>query len=165
MTLDLADLLQTAIQRRNEFNYEHKVAVSPEEGLRVDYVALNVSLAHLSDLMGWFKLGQERATVSNEELLQAYVEVLDHTFQVAARQTWSHLIVMKPEELEKLKQKRTAKSLSQQYLSISHFLDQSFIERQQVAFRHAWHLILKLGLVDLNFTEDQIQDAYLKLDN
>ncbi|GAX01177.1 hypothetical protein [Secundilactobacillus silagei] len=161
MTLDLANLLQTAIQRRNQYNYDHQVAVSPEEGLRVDYVALSVSLAHLSDLMGWFKLGQKKPAVSSEDLLKAYIEVIDHTFQVAARQTWSHLIVMKPEDLDKLAHKAPAKSPSQQYLAISHFLDQSFFDRQQAAFRHAWHLILKFGLVDLKFTETQIQDAYL----
>ncbi|MFC6255357.1 hypothetical protein ACFP1H_12260 [Secundilactobacillus hailunensis] len=161
MTLDLANLLQTAIQRRNQYNYEHQVAVGPEEGLRVDYVALSVSLARLSDLMGWFKLGQKKPDVSSEDLLKAYIEVIDHTFQVAARQTWSHLIVMKPEDLDKLAHKAPAKSLSQQYLAISHFLDQSFFDRQQAAFRHAWHLILKLGLVDLKLTETQIQDAYL----
>lgn len=164
MTLDLANLLQTAIQRRNQYNYEHHVEVSSEEGLRVDYVALSVSLAHLSDLMGWFKLGQPKATVSSEELLDTYIEVIDHTFQVAARQTWSHLIVMKPDDLKRLEQKQPAKSLSQQYLAIIHFLDQSFFDRQQLAFRHAWHLILKLGLVDLGFTEDQIEKAYLKED-
>lgn len=162
MTLDLANLLQTAIQRRNQFNYEHQVAVSPEEGLRVDYVALHVSLGRLADLMGWFKLGQEKPAIAPDELLKAYVEVIDHTFQVAARQTWSHLIVMTPDDLEALKQKRPAKSLSQQYLAISHFIDQSFFDRQQAAFQHAWHLILKWGFVDLGFTEEQIQTAYLK---
>ncbi|GAX06909.1 dUTPase [Secundilactobacillus pentosiphilus] len=162
MSLDLANLLQTAIQRRNQYNYEHQVEVSSEEGLRVDYVALSVSLAHLADLMGWFKLGQAKAAVSSEELLKAYIDVIDHTFQVAARQTWSHLIVMKPDDLERLEQKRPAKSLSQQYLAISHFLDQSYFDRQQLAFQHAWHLILKLGLVDLGFAEAQIEKSYLK---
>ncbi|GAX02713.1 dUTPase [Secundilactobacillus pentosiphilus] len=162
MSLDLANLLQTAIQRRNQYNYEHQVEVSSEEGLRIDYVALSVSLAHLADLMGWFKLGQAKAAVSSEELLKAYIDVIDHTFQVAARQTWSHLIVMKPDDLKRLEQKRPAKSLSQQYLATINFLDQSYFDRQQLAFQHAWHLILKLGLVDLGFAEAQIEKAYLK---
>lgn len=165
MSLDLANLLQTAIQRRNQYNYEHQVEVSSAEGLRVDYVSLSVSLAHLSDLMGWFKLGQATTSGSPEELLKAYVEVIDHTFQVAARQTWSQLIVMKTDDLENLAQKHPAKSLSQQYLAIVHFLNQSYFDRQQLAFQHAWHLILKLGLVDIGFTETQIEKAYLKKDD
>ncbi|MCH5463385.1 2-deoxyuridine 5-triphosphate nucleotidohydrolase [Lactobacillus sp. LC28-10] len=162
MTLDLANLLQTAIQRRNQFNYENHVEISQEEGLRNEYVALSTSLAHLADLMGWYQLRQESRTVAPEELLQAYLEVIEHSFQVAAKQTWSQLIVMKPADLDKLAHKRPAKSLSQQYLSILHFVDQSFFDRQQDAFRHAWHLILKLGFVDLGFSGEQIQEAYLQ---
>ncbi len=162
MTLDLANLLQTAIQRRNQFNYEHQVAVSPEEGLRVDYVALHVSLGHLADLMGWFKLVQEKPAISPDELLKAYVEVIDHTFQVAARQTWSHLIVMTPDDLGGFEAKRPASEFANNTCAISHFIDQSFFDRQQAAFQHAWHLILKWGFVDLGFTEEQIQTAYLK---
>lgn len=161
MTLDLANLLQTSIQKRNQFNYEHQVAVRPEEALRIAYVGLNVSLAQLADLMGWFKLGEAKPATTSEKLLKAYIDVLDHAFQVAAKQTWSHLIVMKPADLANLKNKRPAKSLSQQYLSILHFIDQSYFDRQQMAFQHAWHLILKLGFVDLGLTDDQIQTAYL----
>lgn len=128
LTLDLANLLQTSIQRRNQYNYENHVEVSQEEGLRNEYVALSASLAHLANLMGWYKLGEQHLPVASEQLLHAYLEVMDHTFQVAAKQTWSQLIVMTPEDLAKLAQKWPAKSLSQQYLSISHFLDQSFFD-------------------------------------
>lgn len=162
MTLDLAKMLQTAIQRRTQFNYEHDVAVRPEEGLRIDYVALNVALSHLADLMGFYKLGQGTQSTSADELLSAYTDLVNCTFQVAARQTWSHLIVMAPDKLTALKQKKPAKSLSQQFLATQHFIDQSLFERQQPAFEHAWHLILKLGLVDLHFSEADIQTAFLK---
>ncbi|MTV81060.1 dUTP diphosphatase [Secundilactobacillus folii] len=161
MILDLANMLQTSIQRRNQFNYEHQVAVRPEEGLRIDYVALNVSLARLANVMGWYKLGEDVDPSDSETLLTSYVDLINRVFHVAARQTWSHLIVIKPDDLEALKEKQKAKSLSQEFLSIQHFIDQSLFERQQDAFRHAWHLILKLGLVDLGFDEETIQKTFL----
>lgn len=160
MTLDIANLLQTTIQQRTQFNYEHQVAVKPEEGLRIDYVVLNVALSHLADLMGWYKLGQDVSPAEKETLLQAYHDVIIATFHVAARQTWSHLVVMKPDDLAALKKKQRAKSLSQQFLATQHFIDQSLFERQQAAFKHAWHLILKLGFVDLGFSEDDIQQTF-----
>lgn len=161
MSLNLANMLQTSIQFRNQFNYDHQVAVRPEEGLRMDYVSLNVALTELASSMGWYRLGESVPEVDQATLLKQYIDVLNHVFWVAARQTWSHLIVLDDEKLKALVAKRPAKSLSQQFLTTQHFLDQSLFERQQAAFEHAWHLILKLGLVDLQFDQDQIEATYL----
>lgn len=157
MTLDLAKLLQSAIQYRTQFNYNNRVAIRPEEGLRVDYVVLDVALGDLAKKIGWYRLGEMPVSIDHEALVAQYVTTMTAFFNVAARQTWSHLIVMGDDELTNLMAKRPAKSLSQQYLAIRHFVDQALFERQQTAFEHAWHLFLKWGLVDLKLTPMEIE--------
>lgn len=163
MTLDLAKLLQSAIQYRTQFNYTHQVAIRPEEGLRVDYVALDVALGELAKQIGWYRLGETTAPVEHDQLVTQYAMTMTTFFNVAARQTWSHLIVMTDDQLLSLTKKRPAKSASQQYLAIRHFIDQSLFERQQAAFEHAWHLFLKWGLVDLKLTPTEIEMAASQL--
>ncbi|GAA3614996.1 hypothetical protein [Secundilactobacillus similis] len=157
MTLDLAKLLQSAIQYRTQFNYTHQVAIRPEEGLRVDYVALDIALGDLAKRVGWYRLGETPTPTDHDDLVAQYVTTMTAFFNVAARQTWSHLIVMNDDQLTALMAKRPAKSLSQQYLAIRHFVDQALFERQQTAFEHAWHLFLKWGLVDLKLTPAEIE--------
>lgn len=161
MSIDLAGMLQRSIQYRTQYNYDHQIAMRPEESLRIAYVTADVELGKLVNLVGWSR--PERQTENNNEtLLKQYITVLDAMFQVAAKQTWSHLIVMSEGELAPLTQKQPAKSLSQQFLSINHFLDQSLFDRRQDAFKHAWHLIIKLGVVDLKLSGNQIEAGYIK---
>lgn len=52
VALNLANMLQTAIQRRNQLLYENDIALSSEETMRGNYVRLDVALADLANTMG-----------------------------------------------------------------------------------------------------------------
>ncbi|WP_175279552.1 hypothetical protein [Secundilactobacillus collinoides] len=41
------------------------------------------------------------------------------------------------------------------------FLYDAFLKHEQPAFEHAWHLFLKLGLVDLGFAGEELEQAFL----
>lgn len=161
VALDLANMLQTAIQRRNQFLYENDIAISSDETMRGNYVRLDVALAELANAMGWFELTTTPKTADEETLRNAYLKAMDGFFQVAAKQTWSQLIVQSDDKLAALTSARKAKSLSQQYLSMKQFLYDAFLKHEQPAFEHAWHLFLKLGLVDLGFAGEELEQAFL----
>ncbi len=161
MALDLAKMLQTAIQRRNQFLYENDIAISSDETMRGNYVRLDVALAELANVMGWFELTTTPKTMNHEMVREAYLKAMDGFFQVAAKQTWSQLIVQSDNKLAALASARKAKSLSQQYLSMKQFLYDAFLKHEQPAFEHAWHLFLKLGLVDLGLDDEELEQAFM----
>ncbi|KRL76412.1 hypothetical protein FC17_GL001915 [Secundilactobacillus paracollinoides DSM 15502 = JCM 11969] len=161
VALNLANMLQTAIQRRNQLLYENDIALSSEETMRGNYVRLDVALADLANTMGWFELTDKPIQANHDDLLATYLKAMDGFFQVAAKQTWSQLIVQSDDKLAALKATKKAKSLSQQYLAMKQLVFDAFLKHEQPAFEHAWHLFLKLGLVDLEFTEDELEKAFL----
>ncbi|WP_279403927.1 hypothetical protein [Secundilactobacillus kimchicus] len=67
---------------------------------------------------------------------------------------------MTPDEQVAITQKRPAKSLNQQALAVQQFLLHSYFDRQQAAFKHAWHLVLKWGLVDLAVDARLLETAF-----
>ncbi|WP_054758388.1 hypothetical protein [Secundilactobacillus collinoides] len=81
MALDLAKMLQTAIQRRNQFLYENDIAISSDETMRGNYVRLDVALAELANAMGWFELTTTPKTADEETTLRnAYLKAMDGFF-------------------------------------------------------------------------------------
>lgn len=163
MELNLPAMLQTAIQVENKRWYDHAYAMQPEERLRRAYVVAQTAMSQLIDLTGQTALAHQNAADS-KSVLTAYVAVVDAFFQIAARQSWSQLIVMTPDEQVAITQKRPAKSLNQQALAVQQFLLHSYFDRQQAAFKHAWHLVLKWGLVDLAVDAKLLEAAFLKTD-
>lgn len=153
-------MLQRSIQKKNQLWAQQDVALSPKEALRRDYENAEEAISGLVSVVGWNQIPvtQEAA---QDEILTAYVAVLEAFFQVAARQTWSHLVVMSPASQEKLVAKKPAQSKNQQVLALRQFLLKSYFERQQSAFTHSWHLVLKWGLVDLALEDQEIENHFL----
>lgn len=159
--MNLSAMLQRAIQKENQRWYELDVAMAPEERLRRAYTVALQAINQLVTQTEQTSLAKSVDPVDQSGVLRAYVAVIDGFFQVAARQSWSQLIVMTDSALAKLGQKPRAKSLNQQVLSIEELLLKSHFERQQPAFEHAWHLVLKWGLVDLGLQSEAIENAFL----
>ena len=158
MKLDLAQLLQVAIQSEHIANQAQGLSMKPELAKQRAYVQAEGAIVHLMDAMG-----VNDAQSASEDLLPAYLALIDKFFLVAAKQTWSHLIVMTPDGLDELATKQLARSLNQQALATTQFLLKSYFERQQAAFEHAWHLVLKWGLVDLKLKPETIEREFLAL--
>lgn len=164
--LDLTTLLQQSIRLDRDITAKQQIHWKPTERLQNAMVSLDVELAEMANTSEWFKVWKihkgkaDVGKTSRETLLNEYVDAMDFFFLVAAIQQWTHLIPMTPEKIAELANGRST-DLSKQYLAIKHLLYDAYFNHRQVSYQHAWHVFLKLGLVDFGFSQDEIQAAFI----
>ena len=52
--------------------------------------------------------------------------------------------------------------LTRQFVKVIFFLYGAYFEHRQADFKHAWHLLLKLGLVDLKLDDQKIMISFVE---
>lgn len=163
--LELTTLLQQSIRLDRDITACQQIHWRPQERLQNAMVSLDVELAEMANTSEWFKVWKihrgkadpdktHRATLLNE-----YVDAMDFFFLDSAIQQWTHLIPVTPEQLTTIAAK-PATDLNKQYLAIKHLLYDAYFNHRQESYQHAWHVFLKIGLVDFGFTQDEIQTAF-----
>ncbi|PWG00938.1 hypothetical protein [Levilactobacillus bambusae] len=152
--LDLAKMLQQTIIADNAFKANHQVTLSGQQGKERAYVQCDTALANL----------RSTADLSNEanvsEISQRYAAGLIGFLLIAAKQTWSQVIVMKPDDYQRLLKTKVSSDWDEHYLITKRLIFNSYFEHRQDDFRHAWRLYLKFGLVDLKLSETAIREAF-----
>lgn len=163
--LDLTKLLQQSIRLDQDITTRQQIHWQQPERLQNAMVSLDVELAEMANTSEWFKVWKihkgkaDAGKTKRETLLNEYVDAMDFFFLVSAIQQWTHLIPLTPAQLTDLNEKKPT-DLNKQYLAIKHLLYNAYFDHQQEAYRHAWHVFLKIGLVDFGFTQDEIQNAF-----
>lgn len=162
---DFSELIHASVALDAQITQDRNILSSPQDSLQNAYVALDVELAEVANTSEWFKVWKTHSgkasdgKTKKETLLEEYVDALDFILLIAAKQQWTHLIVLDRDEVSKLKAGRPGE-LNKEYLSIKKMLYGSYFDHRQADFSHAWHLFLKMGLVDFGFSEDEIMQAY-----
>lgn len=164
--LDLTTLLQQSIRLDRAITEKQQLHWRPATRLQNAMVALDVELAEMANTSEWFKVWKihkgkaDAGKTKRETLLNEYVDAMDFFFLLAAIQQWTHLVPLTAKQLDELTAK-PATDLSKQYLAIKHLLYDAYFNHRQVSYRHAWHVFLKIGLVEFGFTQDEIQTAFV----
>lgn len=164
--LELAKLVQQSIALDEQITADKNIEMSRNSQIENAYVALDVELAEIANTSEWFKVWKTHrgkaadGQSAREMLLTEYTDAMDFFFLVAAKKTWTHLIMTTEEDLAGLEKSRPAKDLDQQYLILKRMVFNSHFAHRQEDFRHAWRLFLKWGFVDFGFSQDEIQAAY-----
>lgn len=165
--LDFTKLIHASITLDQQISQDRNIIMKPQESLTNAYVALDVELAEVANTAEWFKVWKThrgKATegkTKQETLLEEYADALDFFLLIGAKQQWTHLIVMDRDAVKRLKDQKSSE-LNKQYLMIKKMVYGSYFDHRQADFEHAWHLFLKIGLVDFGFSEDDIMKAYQK---
>jgi len=163
--LDLTKLQQQSIRLDQDITAKQAIHWRPAERLQNAMVSLDVELAEMANTSEWFKVWKihkgkaDAGKTHRETLLNEYVDAMDFFFLVAAIQQWTHLMPMTVDALAELGEKK-ATDLNKQYLAIKHLLYDAYFDHRQVSYQHAWHVFLKIGLVDFGFKQDEIQAAF-----
>ncbi|KRL04244.1 dUTPase [Liquorilactobacillus oeni] len=82
--------------------------------------------------------------------------------KIANEKKWTYLVLLTDKKISILEQKDKSKFIAQDYLILQKMLNKSYFERNAPAFVHAWHIFIKLGLVDFKFSATEIENAFLK---
>jgi len=163
--LDLTKMQQQSIRLDREITVKQAIHWQPAERLQNAMVSLDVELAEIANTSEWFKVWKihkgkaDAGKTHRETLLNEYVDAMDFFFLVAAIQQWTHLMPMTADDLASLSAK-PATGLSKQYLAVKHLLYDAYYTHRQVSYEHAWHVFLKIGLVDFGFKQAEIQAAF-----
>ncbi len=163
--LDLTTLLQQSIRLDRDITMRQKIHWKPADRLQNAMVSLDVELAEMANTSEWFKVWKihkgkaDEGKTERETLLNEYVDAMDFFFLVAAIQQWTHLVPITADDLDKISNKPVT-DLNKQYLAIKHLLYDAYFNHRQVSYKHAWHVFLKIGLVEFGFSQDEIQAAF-----
>ena len=158
-------LLHQVIDLELDVDEAKELTIGPETRKQTIFVALDVELAKLANSNGWFKV-LDQPKKDPQKSLKHYLQSLELLLLFSAKQQWTHLIVMDQKQwylIQRTKPTTKLADLNKQYLAIKHFLNDAYYNHRQESFRHAWHLLIKWGLVDLEFSGEEVTTKYKEL--
>ncbi len=160
--MNITKMLHQVIDLELAVDDAQELEIGPRVRQQTIFTALDVELAKLADAAGWYKvLSNEKGDQSS--LVNHYVNALELLLLYSAKRQWTHLVVIDDATLKRITtadQATKLEDLNKEYLAIKHFLQGGFYSNRQDDFRHAWHLLLKMGLVDFQLSDQQIADTY-----
>lgn len=160
--MNITKMLHQVIDLELAVDDAKELEIGPRVRQQTIFTALDVELAKLADQAGWYKvLSDEEPDQSS--LLNHYVNALELLLLYSAKRQWTHLVVVNDATLKRITTADRAtklEDLNKEYLAIKHFLQGGFYSNRQDDFRHAWHLLLKMGLVDFQLSDQEITAVY-----
>lgn len=167
--MNLTDMIQMERSFDRDVIQDKKIRWSPEERLFNAYVSLDVELSELANTVEWFKVwkenrGQkmEKGKTHEETVLSEYVDAMSFFFNIANQNKWTYLLLISDEEMDGFAKKPMTMSLNKVFLSLKLMISKSLFSHKLEDFKHAWHLFIKFGLVDLNLSWKDIENEFFK---
>ncbi|MCM0598525.1 hypothetical protein [Periweissella fabalis] len=131
---------------------------------KICYENLDVLISRVADDAGWFKFWEIKQNVDKIKLLTDYVNGLDSILWLAQVEQWMHLVVIEADEIAKLI-KFPHGDLNNHYLGLKTMTWNCYLRHSQDDYKHLFKSYLKLGLVELELTPDEIMECFKKCFN
>lgn len=164
--LDIAQYLRRTKDMSHVISNQWTVPIGPKQILLNDYLNLDVTLSKLmmATQTVMINVPGEMDPVAEEKILDFYTQALIQFLTISLKQQWTHLMVMTDEDIDQFK-KFPQPRLAYQYMGIKTMLLNSYHQKRQADFAHAWRSFLKLGLVELNLTQKSLDETIQKYFN
>lgn len=162
--LDVTTLLHNAEDLDLQLDEDYEVEMGAEGRLQNTFARLDIQLADLAKTAGWTNIWepQDLSTVDHQTLVEKYRQALDNALLFSAKKKWTELVVFSADQYNKIMgadQLTETEDLNREYLAIKHFFDNAYFMHRREDFRHGWHLLVKLGIVDLDLAEDEVVES------
>lgn len=164
--LDITQLLQDSIYYDNQILDQRDLLMGPERHLQEILVRFLKAMDKSYQPAINYGLEASEKSLSHEEQLSRFTEALHWLLLFSARKQWTHLVVMNDQDYQRLLKADVCDKfdeLDKEYLTIINLVMNAYYTHQQDYFRHAWHLFLKLGLVDWHLSEDEIMACHQQI--
>ncbi|MDO4902977.1 MAG: hypothetical protein Q3959_01810 [Limosilactobacillus sp.] len=164
--IDVTKLLHSVIDLELSIDDAQELMIGPDARRQGIFARLDVELAEFAKTAGWMDVLHHNRELDKEQLLKVYVRVLSLFLLFSAKKQWTHLVVLSDEQWERItgsEKKGQLADLNREYLAIKNFLNTAYTNRLQANFSHAWHMILKMGLIDFGFDTQSIEEAYIEM--
>ncbi|AIG65926.1 dUTPase [Weissella tructae] len=163
-SLDFAAYLRAARTLHADMSYEWEMPVKRDDVPLNVYLNLDVALSQLMTKVGAYQPTIASTTtgeVSETDTIQAYADAMALFLEAANQMQWTHLMVMEDEDLAKFS-RFPQRQLGHQFMGIKTMLLNSYHQKRQSDFSHAWRSFLKLGLVELQIMPEDLHLAVCK---
>lgn len=171
--INLTPLLQQVIAHDWQVmdNLSDEVApLGADSRLDNTMTSLLVAFSKTAMVDDWFaKINQpvkEQSAIDRSQLLMNYCQTLNLFLLWSAKRQWTHLVVLSDDDWQRLSDAKVAAKVTdknKEYLAVIRLLGNVQLSHQQESFRHAWHLFLKMGLVDWQLTPAEISTTCQQL--
>ncbi|AEJ23819.1 dUTPase [Weissella koreensis KACC 15510] len=162
MELDFATYLRLARAMFLTVPDEWERPLKRDDLLLNDYLNLMQTLTSLSSQTEAinFNLKGTKMIISDPSKT-LFAQGLIQFLLISLKQQWTHLMVLEAEDLEKLR-KFPQRNLNHQYMGLMTMLLNSYHQKRQSDFEHAWHSYLKLGLFELNLEPVELNELVMQ---
>ncbi|MDR3189874.1 MAG: dUTPase [Lactobacillaceae bacterium] len=164
MELAFAEYLRLTREMTRTVTAEWERPIKQNDLLLNDYLNLQTTLAQLLVATAAVNANVPTSTNVTTNALQLYAQGLVQFLAISLRQQWTHLMVMEETDLKQFS-KFPQQQLAHQFMGIQTMLLNSYHQKVQRDFAHAWRSYLKLGLVELKFSATDLDLAIRELLN
>lgn len=164
--LDITKMLHAVIDLELAIDDAQELEIGPEARRQTIFLQLDLKLSAFAELAGWANVFAPHKAADHDQLVRSYVTVLLFFLLFSAKRQWTHLVVLSEDQWKRITgadKKDKLADLDREYLAIKNFLNGAYYSRRQEDFRHAWHLLLKMGIVDFGISAAEIEKAYQTL--
>lgn len=161
MTLDFVTYLREAREVYRDVAGEWEQPIGPKDVLLNDYLNLDVALSELMLATDSLNVNVPNSAIDQPQQIMIpnlYATAFCGFILVSLEQQWTHLMVLEDNELVQFA-RFPQRRLAHQFVGIKTMLWNSYHQKRQADFAHAWHSFLKLGLNELKLTQEEIDDA------
>jgi hypothetical protein len=161
--LDITKMLHQAIDLELTADDALDLMIGPEARLQTIYVQLDLKISAFAKVAGWADVLHPRHDPDYKQLKSLYVQSLALFLLASAKRQWTHLVVLTDEQWQRITtadKKDKLADLNKEYLAVQNFLNSAYFNRRHEDFRHAWHLWLKMGIIDFDISSEEIAASY-----
>lgn len=165
-SLNITKLLHSVIDLELAVDDAKELMIGPEARQQTIFAQLDLKLSEFAKTAGWLDVLNAAKKGNHAELTQVYVQALALFLLLSAKRQLTHLVVMSDDQWERIvsaDKKERLTDLNREYLAVKNFLNGAYFSRCHEDFRHAWHLFLKMGIVDFEISPEEITSAYQEM--
>lgn len=163
--LDITKMLHAVIDLEYDIDDAKELLIGPAARRQTIIVWLDTQLAAFADDAAWAK-ALSKKPINRSKMTNHYLKCVALMLLYSAKRQWTQLVVMDDRTWQRIitaDQSTKLADLNKEYLAIKHFLGGAYYSHRQADFRHAWHLLLKMGIVDFNIQPVELENNYLQL--
>lgn len=161
--LDINKMLHEVIDLDYDIDDANEdLLIGPEARRQTIFVLLDTALTDFAESAGWYKQ-ITKLEINRDQLEKNYAKSLALVLLYCAKLQWTHLVVLDDDQWQRIMkadQLTELADLNKEYLAIKHFLNGAYFSHHQEDLRHAWHLLLKMGIVDYGITPAELEKVY-----
>lgn len=163
--LDITKMLHAVVDLEYAIDDHQELLIGPDARRQTIIVWLDTQLAAFASDAAWAKV-LTKEPADRAGLKDHYLKSLALMLLYSAKQQWTQLVVMDEptwQRIVKAQPSTKLADLNKEYLAVKHFLSGAYYSHRQEDFRHAWHLLLKMGIVDFGLQPADLEASYQQL--